>query len=571
MTGRNKFAVDEPVFSGFCFLIAFGIVNIFAITLLLSSLSFFFSGHLSIFHLPAAIAISMFLNWLAAKNGYPELAWDMYIKTNWAILGIFLISIFCTLPFYDISLDGQWYHQESVYQLARGWNPFKGNFPDDTIRNGSFWFNHYAKGLEIFQAAFYLLTGKMESGKAANLVVAAGSFFLCLSFLSRLKKISRWKSVWISALLAFSPIVVVQLLTFCNDGGMSGMVLYFVASAALILLEYNKQLLLLLASVIIVTVNIKFTGILYAVCFSVALLFVLFIRSRNNFRSVLIAITVAGLLGVCFAGFNPYVTNYKNEGHPLYPLMGKNKVDFMKNEYPLSWRFKNRFEKLFISAFTHTDDLNLFVEPDPPVPLKIPFTFNRTDVHNSVNPLVTMGAMGPLFSGILLLGFVLFALICINPFPQGKLFYPVIILLTCVATVLMMEEAWTLRYVPQIWFIPIVIALVSEYSSAKPVRYIRNFLYIAVSVNICFSLLSIGWNYVQSRELNAQFRELKETGQVIPVDFNYYLSNRIRFEEKHIPYRQIHMEGRPDSASSLSFNHSYAKYFLPAAAPLPSR
>lgn len=571
MTGRNNKSLNDPGFSGFCFLVAFGIVNIFAITLFLSSLSFFLSGRLTTFHLPVSIAISLFLNWIVAKNTFQELAWELYMKTNWVIVGIFLLSILLVIPFYDISLDGQWYHQESVYQLARGWNPFHGNYPDNTTRNGSFWFNHYAKGLEVFQANFYLLTGRMESGKATNLVLGIGSFFMCLSFFARLQKFPKWKSVFIAAALAFSPLVVVQLLTFCNDGAMSSMLLYFAVTSCLIFLEYRKQLLILLCSVIIATLNIKFTGILYVVCFSAALLFVIFLRRRNIFRQIFTCICISGILGVCFIGFNPYVTNFKNEGHPLYPIMGKNKVDFMKNEYPLSWRYKNRFEKLFISVFTHTDDLNLFVDPDPVVPLKIPFTFNRTDIHNSVNPLVTMGALGPLFSGILILSAILMGLVCINPFPQGKLFYPGIILLTFAGTILMMEEAWTVRYVPQFWFIPVLIVVSAEYSSIIGLRYIRNFIYIAIAINICFSGLSIGWNFVQSRKLDDQFKEIKQNGQVIPVDFNYYLSNRIRFEEKQIPYQEIHMGGRPDSSLSISFNHSYAKYFLPPVAPPPNR
>jgi hypothetical protein len=70
---------------------------------------------------------------------------------------------------------------------------------------------------------------------------------------------------------------------------------------------------------------------------------------------------------------------------------------------------------------------------------------------------------------------------------------------------------------------------------------------------------------VQSRHLNAQLRELKENGQVIPVDFNYYRSNRLRFEEKKIPYTEIKMNGRADSSQSVSVTRSFAKYLLPPA------
>ncbi len=567
MNGKFKYSVTDPVFAGSCFLIAFGIINLFAITLFLSACSYFLSGHLTIFHLPVAIGISLFLNWLVAKTWLEEEAWTVFTRTNMAIVFILIISILLVKPFYDISIDGQWYHQESVYQLARGWNPFKGNYPDNSIRNGSFWFNHYAKGLEIFQASIYLLTGKIESGKATGLILAIGSFFLCVYFLDSLRRFSRIKSIWISALLACSPLVVVQLLTFCNDGQMSSLLLYVLVTACLIVRQYRKYLLILLGSAIVCAINIKFTAILYMICFMMVLVLVLFIRKKNILWPVMLTIAVSGVLSICFVGFNPYVTNTLHEGHPLYPLMGKNKVDIMTSEYPVSWRPMNRFQKLYHSLFTHTDDLNLSAEPDPVVPLKIPFTFTKTDIHNSVNPQVTMAGFGALFSGIFLLSVILLGIFLIKPAPGEDKFYVWVILLTITGTILVMEEAWSARYVPQFWFFPLIVALTAEYIAGKAARYIRTAIYIAASLNICFSVLSIGWNYVQTKELNAAFRELKESGQVVPVDFNYYQSNRIRFEERNIPFTVIKMDGRADSSQSLSFNHSFAKYFLPKKIP----
>ena len=518
MNGRTNPSVSNPVFSGSCFLIAFGIINIFALTLLFSSVSFFASGRLTLFHLPLAIGVSFFMNWLVAKSQLKEYAWSVFTRTNAAIVAIFVISILFVKSFYDVSIDGQWYHQESVYQLAHGWNPFLGDFPDNTQRNGSFWFNHYSKGLEIFQASIYLLTGKIETGKASALILAIGSFFLCVYFLDGLKKFSKLKTIWISLLLAMSPLVVVQLLTFCNDGQMSSLLLYSLVTCCLVITEYRKSIRILLCAAIICAVNIKFTAILFMGCFSAVLLIFLFVKKRAVFTSVLPWILLAGFLGICFIGYNPYVTNYKNHGHPLYPLMGKNKVDIMTDEYPVSWRTTNRFQKLFHSLFTHTDDLNLKVDPDREVPLKIPFTLTKTDIHNSVNPQVTMAGFGALFSGIFLLFIVIWVLI---------------------------------------------IALAAKYSSSWGLRYMRTALYIAVSVNICFLVLSVRWNYVQTRELKSEFRKLKETGQVVPVDFNYYLSNRFRFAEQQIPYCEVDIHNRTDSNRFVSFNHSFVRYLVP--------
>jgi hypothetical protein len=448
--------------------------------------------------------------------------------------------------------------------MANGWNPFKQTLPDDTINNGSLWYNHYAKGLETFQSSIYILTGKIESAKAALLFIATGSFFLSVYFIYSLKIFSKLKAAFVSGLLVGSPWVVAQLLSFCNDGLMSGILIYALITCCLIFREYDKRLLILLSAVVITTINVKFTGILYITCFTGMLLIVLLFRKRAALRPVLMTAVISGAAGILLIGFNPYVTNFVNKGHPFWPLMGKDKVDIMTMEYPTSWQHMNRFHKLYLALFTHTDDMNLLQKPDQEVVLKIPFTFNKTDVHNSVNPVVLMAGFGPLFSGILILSLILLIWTLIKPYPSEKRFYLLLVLLTLTGTILMMEEAWDFRYVPQFWFIPIVIALASEYSPVKRIRYLRNTIYLLIAVNLSFSTLSIPWNYVQTRKIKTQLKEMKENGQVIPVDFDIEWSNRLKFSENKIPYEVIKWKTRPDSSQVLALNQTFVKYFLPA-------
>jgi hypothetical protein len=103
---KGKYIYD-PVFSGTCFLIAFGIINTFALTLLLTSLTFILGGQLTIFHLPLAILIAFFVNYLVASSSLDQpVSWKVFVRASLIIFGILIVAIVLVVPFYDISEDG---------------------------------------------------------------------------------------------------------------------------------------------------------------------------------------------------------------------------------------------------------------------------------------------------------------------------------------------------------------------------------------------------------------------------------------------------------------------------------
>ena len=78
---------------------------------------------------------------------------------------IVIVSYYLAITYFDISYDGQGYHQETIYLLKNGWNPIY----EDSHAFRS-WVNHYQKGNEIIQANIYLLTTKIEAGKMINVL-----------------------------------------------------------------------------------------------------------------------------------------------------------------------------------------------------------------------------------------------------------------------------------------------------------------------------------------------------------------------------------------------------------------
>lgn len=180
------------------------------------------------------------------------------------------------------------------------------------------------------------------------------------------------------------------------------------------------------------------------------------------------------------------------------------------------------------------------------------------------------GGFGPLFSGILILSIILLTWFLIKPFPPDKRYFLIVVLATLTGTIFIMEEACILRYVPQFWFIPVIIALASEFSSVKGIRYLRNAIYICIVVNICFSAMSVPYNFYQSAKVYTQLKEMKKNGHVIPVDFGRMQSNRIKLEENNIPYKVVKFDQSPDSNRIINLNHSFTRYLLPPG-PTPDR
>ncbi|MBK8142070.1 MAG: hypothetical protein IPK57_14595, partial [Chitinophagaceae bacterium] len=118
--------------------------------------------------------------------------------------------------FYDTSADGLVYHQETIYQLKTGWNPVNKILPDSV--NQAIWINHYAKGAEIPQASIYSMTNRIETGKATNIILLAGSFFLTASALSVFGRLTMRKVLLLSGLLVLNPVTINQLFTYYVDG-----------------------------------------------------------------------------------------------------------------------------------------------------------------------------------------------------------------------------------------------------------------------------------------------------------------------------------------------------------------
>lgn len=530
------------------FLLAFGILNIICLMLVLSALSFTFNIALTRWHFPLALCGSVAINYFASKYYFESRYKAVFFKTTGILLALVIVTILVGVSIYDISWDGQAYHKEALIRLKEGWNPFYKQLPSEETY--SIFLNHYGKGAEIPQAAIYAFLNRIEAGKATNALLAIASFCLCASLFARVTKLSRFKRYLLSSLIALNPIVINQMFTYYVDGQVASLLCCLIIASCLLFNNVDKFRLILLGSILIITVNIKFTAIGFAGVMILGLLIAfLYTKKVNQFKRVIITAAVSSIVGVCFVGFNPYITNTIYHHAPFYPLTGKSAIDIMSSNYPKGFLEKNRFDKFIVSIFSHPDNIDLKSKRHPRY--KIPFTVTKRDVSNSVGFDTRIGGFGFLCGEIVLLSTVLLACILY----LGRKERPICLGLTYVIGVLLFSvfifpEPWWARYVPQLWFVPMTILIAGEQIKRIPIKYFMTVTYILLVVNSgAIFMLNLKRNVVKTLDIEHQLDQFKAVNETFRADFGPFKSLRKRFDENQIKYTETNIPeayGRTD-------------------------
>lgn len=548
---------------------------------------------ISIWQFPLAFLLSLISNYClilllpGGKKG------AITLISSSGIFGTVVLALFFAGMFYDISFDGQWYHQESVLQLGANWNPVKTNLEVPEAERGysgdNDWctgtddqiqyphpaknippnlkyiaINHFAKGIEIVEASIYKISKHIETAKAVNGILLAATFFLSLSFLHGLSEIRTWQK-WIMALIIpFNPIAVTQLLSFCVDGALACSLTCLVLTCCLLFRQANRLHLWLLSAIILIMVNIKFTSLVFTCIIVAGFLTVLLIyHKKENFKKVLMISFLAGIIGVVCCGFHPYLTNLITEGDVFYGL--KDTSGEIRRNTPGAFLTLNRIEKLFLSFSSHTVDRleNNSVRSIP----KIPFSFNKNDIKNVNDAEVLLSGFGPFFSGALIFAFIIF-IIGLARTGKAAAFRQVFCLLIILSTtILVVPVSWVTRFIPQCWLIPVSILLLAQFSTFRGRKLLSVGLYISLGLSIAWSLIAIGYNVLITCRIDHQLSQIKALRAPVVVEYcphRSFTSNRIRFAESQIPITVREVSG------PYIFNVIYSNTRFETDVPLPS-
>jgi hypothetical protein len=517
------------------FTVGFGLLLIPVFTLLITSTVFWCGGSIQPFMFPLGVAFSIItLLFVVQRN------MRLWLFSLLWIVGIVAVSFFVAQLAVDYSYDGQWYHQEMIWQLANGWNPFKEHHAPqlDILTGATVWVNHYGKGMETVQATIYSLTNIIEISKAVNfiLIVAAGLLFF--TFLQRVfNSFSIQKQVFFTILFLLCPIVLRQAFTFLIDWALYALLLTLIP--ALIMYEKNQSrtALATIAAVVLLAASIKFNFLFWCsfaiLCY---IMYWLYKKKYQTLRKVLVTCVVSGIVAVAFVNYNPYVSNSIDHKHPLYPLMGEGKKDIMSSNTPFSLREKSPIAQVLISLFAHP---NVYLE------------WRGTAFHVSEYHFCGMkstdsrlGGFGGFFSWAMLIsiGLLVASAIRGKDMFRNKRRLPYSIFAGILfLSLFILPSSWWARYVPFFYTFPLIICLYFESEHPMPIfKKLRFIIYIMLIINAVAAIRGVCRVYNDFTEkVNNIHTVMMQSPEPIIVHFGENMAMKIKVDKAELPYKAV--------------------------------
>lgn len=430
-----------------------------------------------------------------------------YKKDNWKIniiaivLGMLLFvgTTFIEGKIYDFTADGNTYHKLAIGSMKNGWNPAYEDSKDFKKENGNvfntsednintLWIDHYAKGTEIYAAVIYAFTGNIETGKGYTVLLMYVAFGILFSYLYKDKKRSLFTSLAVSVLLAFNTITIVQIFNYYVDGALmiSILLILYACIVESDKEKYNqKENLLVLASSILLCINIKFTGLAFAGIFCFAFYVYWLIRAYrqgkeefiDTLKKYTIFYIVTVLVSIGIVGYSSYTRNMIDHGNPLYPLYGEGHVENMVvKEQPSSFSDKNNLQIFLISIFSKGENVSPTYSSENVQPtFKIPFTLSKEEIKNYSIPDIRVGGFGPLFSVVFVASMIgtIYIIIKLIKNKKWDMLIPYLIILGITAIlILALDGSYWARYIPYFYAVPILMLSYLLWEKDKKIHFV---------------------------------------------------------------------------------------------------
>jgi len=536
--------------------------------LALATLCFWVSISIGTYHLWLALLLSL------AAGRYLAGDWRSWLMaTIWLAVATLLGGAVLGW-LYDFSGDGQWYHLPGILALAEGWNPFLApqlsqwnvGFEHD-LTNAAIYVQHYAKGVWIVAASVYRATGLLEAAKVFNLLYLLAVYLLAASFLSRIGLSRVWAHT-LALAAAANPVTLYQMASFFVDGQLAALCTLLLVLS----LDYFRQprphTLVLLGACVVLLVNVKFTGLVYAVFLGGGFAVFAWLKGwRARCRRYAAAGAASILLASLVIGYQPYVTNVMLKGNPFYPVVGRDEAAIAATERqfelwaPSEFNSMSRIEKLIRSVLSESSHAKSMPQ------WKVPFTVSKSELYIFFNTEPRYGGFGPFFGSILFVVPVVYVLARratkSNRWKAGAGLAMLVIL-----SVFPNPEAWWARLAPQLWLVPLILISALALGASNWPRKIAAGLVMILLTN---SMLVAVLNWGRATEKNLAFREqmaelraISSSGPLeLSTDPRFRMVTEHRLLTNSIPYR---LEDEPSCVKPFRFSYPNSPARAQAAA-----
>ena len=452
------------------------LIGFIVVDVLVSMILFCLKLHISVINFWASLIITMLAFLLIGKNNNKT-----YINKVLSILlflAILFGSIFVASKIYDSSYDGNSYHKGAIGMMAHGWNPIyetAENYSDSIfhIRGAKIftWIDHYQNLSWIFGSTVYRVFGNIETAKSLNYLLISGTLLILMNYFRRFK-FKNSQSIILAFITVFSPVVLSQFFSFYIDGNLAITFYLYIATVSLITFELVKlktisgDLLFNFFFSICILANLKLTGILLIAAGILPLagyLTILFIQKKIKvfdywklFGTTLFSI----LFAILVIGGTSYVKNTFTMRNPFYPLLGDNRSDIITTMQPAELMGKNQIEKLLISVFSKSDNVQLYSWKA--LEYKLPLTWSNEEIDNLNITDTRIGGFGIFYSFIFIMILITIISYLINVYKTKKesgtdaALYKIIIsciLVSILIYLVLPTENWWARYAPNIYLL----------------------------------------------------------------------------------------------------------------------
>lgn len=452
------------------------LIGFIVVDVLVSMILFCLKLHISVINFWASLIITMLAFLLIGKNNNKT-----YINKVLSVLlflAILFGSIFVASKIYDSSYDGNSYHKGAIGMMAHGWNPVyetAENYSDSIfhIRGAKIftWIDHYQNLSWIFGSTVYRVFGNIETAKSLNYLLISGTLLILMNYFRRFK-FKNSQSIILAFITVFSPVVLSQFFSFYIDGNLAITFYLYIATVSLITFELVKlktisgDLLFNFFFSICILANLKLTGILLIAAGILPLagyLTILFIQKKIKvfdywklFGTTLFSI----LFAILVIGGTSYVKNTFTMRNPFYPLLGNNRSDIITTMQPAELMGKNQIEKLLISVFSKSDNVQLYSWKA--LEYKLPLTWSNEEIDNLNITDTRIGGFGIFYSFIFIMSLITIISYLINVYKVKKesgtdaALYKIIIsciLVSILIYLVLPTENWWARYAPNIYLL----------------------------------------------------------------------------------------------------------------------
>ena len=452
------------------------LIGFIVVDVLVSMILFCLKLHISVINFWASLIITMLAFLLIGKNNNKT-----YINKVLSILlflAILFGSIFVASKIYDSSYDGNSYHKGAIGMMAHGWNPVYETAEDYSdsifhIRGAKIftWIDHYQNLSWIFGSTVYRVFGNIETAKSLNYLLISGTLLILMNYFRRFK-FKNSQSIILAFITVFSPVVLSQFFSFYIDGNLAITFYLYIATVSLITFELVKlktisgDLLFNFFFSICILANLKLTGILLIASGILPLagyLTILFIQKKIKvfdywklFGTTLFSI----LFAILVIGGTSYVKNTFTMHNPFYPLLGDNRSDIITTMQPAELMGKNQIEKLLISVFSKSDNVQLYSWKA--LEYKLPLTWSNEEIDNLNITDTRIGGFGIFYSFIFIMSLITIISYLINVYKVKKesgtdaALYKIIIsciLVSILIYLVLPTENWWARYAPNIYLL----------------------------------------------------------------------------------------------------------------------